>query len=177
MTSTLRLWLTVLLALPAPAGSGGPPADTAIGPGNEVPFVAQSGMLCGGAAAAMLERFWGARGVYATDFARLVHPAEGGIRTVDLARALEARGLDVSVRSGDPGIGEAALRRGLPVMLLIGSGGKRRHYVVLISRSGDTARIHDPNWGPNRPLAWTALEKAWRPRVTGPWWLPVDSLC
>ncbi len=109
----------------------------------------------------MLERFWGAHGVYATDFSRLVHPDEGGIRTDDLARALEARGLDVTVRSGDPSVAEAALTHGLPVMLLIGSGAERRHYVVLISRSGNTARIHDPNWGPDRAVAWKALESAW----------------
>jgi len=109
----------------------------------------------------MLERFWGARGVYPTDYARLVHPDEGGIRTDDLARALEARGLDVTVRSGDPSVADAALRHGLPLILLIGSGGTRRHYVVLISRSGETARIHDPNWGPDRPIAWKALETSW----------------
>jgi hypothetical protein len=46
----------------------------------DVPFVSQSERLCGGAAAAMVLRYWGERGVTAEDFAGLVDNDAGGIR-------------------------------------------------------------------------------------------------
>ena len=50
---------------------GPSPATTAA---LEVPYLPQSVLLCGGAALAMVERWWGRRGVYAEDFAGLVRP-------------------------------------------------------------------------------------------------------
>src|SRR5487761_2664384 len=58
----------------------------------QVPYVAQSELLCGGAALAMIERWWGRRGVYAEAFAYLVRPAAGGILTTELVLAARARG-------------------------------------------------------------------------------------
>jgi hypothetical protein len=57
-----------------------PPAMDAPASAVHVPFVAQGPLLCGGAAAAMVERFWGARGVYGEDYQHLVRADEGGIR-------------------------------------------------------------------------------------------------
>ena len=72
------------------------------GPGDrlsvlEVPFVAQSEALCGGAAAAMVLRYWGRRDVFAEDFAPLLEPGREGIRAGRLAAALDGRGFDAHV--------------------------------------------------------------------------------
>jgi len=47
----------------------------------DVPFIAQSESLCGGAAAAMVLRYWGERGLTAESFASLVDASAAGIRT------------------------------------------------------------------------------------------------
>ncbi|HSM62233.1 MAG TPA: papain-like cysteine protease family protein [Longimicrobiales bacterium] len=153
--------LPAALGAARPAGRGTAPSDSVLGPGTAVPFVAQGPLLCGGAAAAMLERFWGARGVYASDYAHLLRPGEPGIRGTELARVLESRGLDVTVRVGDASVAVETLARGQPVMLLIGSGAATLHYVVLTALDGTTAWVHDPNRGPSRPVPWRKLHEAW----------------
>ena len=65
-----------------------------------VPYLPQSTLLCGGAALAMVERWWGRRGVFAEDFAALVRPELGGIRTTDLAQAATDRGWDTRLLEG-----------------------------------------------------------------------------
>ena len=57
----------------------------------DVPFVAQTELLCGGAAAAMVMRYWGERGIDAEAFQPLVDARAGGIRTDALATALRMR--------------------------------------------------------------------------------------
>ncbi|HMF59852.1 MAG TPA: hypothetical protein VK595_05755, partial [Vicinamibacterales bacterium] len=56
-----------------------------------VPYLPQSEALCGGAAIAMVMRYFGATNVYAETFSDLVDSAAGGIRGQDLLNALEAR--------------------------------------------------------------------------------------
>src|SRR6267142_130590 len=46
----------------------------------DVPYVPQSEALCGGAALAMVLRYWGEPRVRAEDFGRLIAPGEQGIR-------------------------------------------------------------------------------------------------
>ena len=98
-------------AQPLPAASTGPPAAL------QVPYLPQSVLLCGGAAVAMVERWWGRRGVYAQDFADLVRPAEGGILTTDLVPATRRRSANprqgrLDIRAGVTGTwhGEARCR-------------------------------------------------------------------
>jgi len=57
----------------------------------DVPFIAQSELLCGGAAAAMVMRYWGERVVDADTFSLLVDRRAGGIRTAALVDDLRAR--------------------------------------------------------------------------------------
>src|SRR5215207_2153491 len=98
-----------------------------------VPYLPQSEALCGGAAAAMVMRFWGERDVYADAFAPLVDWEAGGIRTSALKAALEHRGWEVSAGGGDvPGLG-AEVARGRPVIALIEDRPGRFHYVVVVS--------------------------------------------
>ncbi len=129
--------------------------------GVDVPFVAQGPLLCGGAAAAMVERFWGARGVYGEDFGHLVRESEGGIRALELTSTMRDRGYDVEVVTGDPTRVFAALDRGVPPILLLESGATRLHYVVLVDIDDRDAWIHDPNFGPRRRVSLESLARRW----------------
>src|SRR6185503_6692595 len=85
----------------------------------DVPFISQSELLCGGAAAAMVLRYWGERGISAETFLHLVDRSAAGIRTDVLVGELRRRGWTTDGGDGD----ELALRRelssGRPVLTLI----------------------------------------------------------
>ena len=81
----------------------------------DVPFISQSEALCGGAAAAMVLRYWGARGLDAESFAPLVDRSAGGIRTTRLDRRSASTGLERggrrrTGRSDRRGVGSRAAR-------------------------------------------------------------------
>src|SRR5687767_15185360 len=99
----------------------------------DVPYIQQSEALCGGAAAAMVMRYWGATGVYATSFADLVRPEAGGIRSDDLLRALQARGWDARAFKGDSSLVRSHLAKRRPIVALIEDRPGSYHYVVLVS--------------------------------------------
>ncbi len=149
--------LTTGLCLAAGLGSTSLPAQSLASgsphPGStpavlDVPYLPQSVLLCGGAALAMVERWWGRRGVYAQEFAALVRPDEGGIRTTDLAAAARTRGWDARVLTGTSEVVQATLRDGVPVIALIQVGRARYHYVVLVRWSDDHVVFHDPAGAP-----------------------------
>lgn len=144
--------------------------DSLAGPGEEVPYVGQDPLLCGGAALAMVFRFWGETGVYAEDFRTLVHESEGGIRTTDLAFAADRRGYATYVTRGAGDVFEA-LADGVPTVLLLGSDDALLHYVVLVQADSDDAWVHDPATGPMRRVSRAELEERWA--VTGHWSLVV----
>ena len=60
----------------------------------DVPYLPQSEALCGGAAVAMVMRYWGAANVYAETFADLVDRAAEGIRGEDLLQRASVARLD-----------------------------------------------------------------------------------
>ena len=97
--------------------------------------------LCGGAAAAMVMRYWGARDVYPDAFAPLVDRAAGGIRTSALVGALEQRGWTAAAgpATRDADVARARLR-GRPVIALIEDRPGRFHYVVVVSSAGGEDR-------------------------------------
>jgi hypothetical protein len=98
--------------------------------------------LCGGAALAMVERWWGRRGVFAEDFSGLVRPELGGIRTSDLASTARARGWDTRVLLGTPELVRHHLDSGEPVVALIQVSPDRYHFVVvLVARRHVTPRF------------------------------------
>src|SRR5918996_6277478 len=66
----------------------------------DVPFISQSELLCGGAAAAMVLRYWGERGVSAESFANLVDRSASGIRTDVLVADLVRRGWMAAAAAG-----------------------------------------------------------------------------
>ncbi len=127
----------------------------------DVPYLAQTVLLCGGAAVAMVERWWGRRGVYAQDFADLVRPASGGILTTDLAAATRARGWDTQVFRGTPNLVQRNLRDRVPVVVLIQVAPERYHYVVVIGWSDGHVAFHDPAGAPNTVLGERSFLEHW----------------
>ena len=151
----------------APALAQSPHPDSSrAAPLLDVPYLAQSVLLCGGAALAMVERWWGRRGVFAQDFAGLVRPDQGGILTTELDSAARARGWDTRVHHGTPELIRQHLDAGEPVLALIQVSPRRYHYVVVIGWREGKVFFHDPARAPfitmdqARFLAsWTGAER------------------
>jgi hypothetical protein len=135
----------------------------------DVPYLPQSESLCGGAAIAMVMRYWGTADVYAETFADLVDPAVGGIRGEDLLRALRSRGWTAESFRGDPDTVQAYLRARRPVVALIQDRPGRFHYVVIVGWSRGRVIVHDPARAPFRVLDEKAFDQAWT--ETGGWTL------
>ncbi len=153
------LTLTACVLVPVRSSAAAPVAvrsDTL-----HVPYLAQSWLLCGGAAIAMVERWWGRRGVFAEDFANLVHPELGGIRTTDLVLATRARRWNVEPFVGSAIRVQASLRDSMPVVALIQVSATRFHYVVIVSWHDGTVVFHDPAVGPYRALDSAAFTAQW----------------
>jgi predicted double-glycine peptidase len=128
----------------------------------DVPYLAQSVDLCGGAAAAMVLRFWGAKDVNPGDFASLVREDERGIRTRDLVSALESRGAQARAIRAEAEDVRREIANGRPVIALIDGGGGRLHFVVIVSFASGRVLFHDPAVGPFRLLSEEAFRKAWQ---------------
>src|SRR4029078_5392655 len=80
-------WAVAAVARCAPPSLPSPAAAQPL----PVPFLPQTEALCGGAAAAMVMRYWGAADAYPDAFAPLVDRAAGGIRVDALTADLERR--------------------------------------------------------------------------------------
>jgi predicted double-glycine peptidase len=128
----------------------------------DVPFISQSELLCGGAAAAMVLRYWGERGISAETFSHLVDRSEAGIRTDVLVDELRRRGWTADGRDGD----EVALRRelssGRPVLTLIEDRPSTFHYVVLVGWHERGVVFHDPARGPFIVMSTSEFARRWR---------------
>ena len=151
MAEILRSSLLVAIALLFLPESGR--AQEARGPlvVVDVPFLAQTEDLCGGAAAAMVLRYWGATDIQSEDFAPLVDHAKGGISTGDLVHALISRGMLVRPISAESPDILREIQSGRPVIALIDAGGGGRlHYVVIVAWASGKVLFHDPSVGPFR---------------------------
>src|SRR3954466_16218589 len=107
----------------------------------DVPYLPQTDALCGGAAAAMVFRYWGDAHADAQAFAPLVDRRAGGIAGRELADAVRARG-----RRTDRGVGSIAalaprVRDGQPVIVLLPDRGARYHYVVVTGVDGEVVIV------------------------------------
>ena len=143
---------------PRGAGESTPPLAPAV---LAVPYLPQSTLLCGGAALAMVERWWGRRGVFAEDFAALVRPELGGILTTDLARAAQDRGWDTRLLGGTPEAVATSVEAGVPVIALIEVARDQYHFVVVLSWSGGRVVYHDPADAPNRAVEEAQFLSKW----------------
>ena len=134
---------------------------SAVRPLLDVPYLPQSEALCGGAAIAMVMRYWGATAVYAETFAELVDAEAGGIRGRDLIRALEGRGFETVSFEGDAARMRSALDARRPPIALIEDRPGRFHYVVIVGWRDDRVIVHDPARAPFRVMAPDAFVRAW----------------
>jgi predicted double-glycine peptidase len=170
------VWFAVALFL-ATAGSS-PQARPLL----DVPFVAQTPELCGGAAVSMVMRYWGARDIVPEDFQSLVVPSERGIPTRDLTEAVRGRRWQAVIGPVDLGPAWTTLQddvnRGRPVIALIEVSSNTYHYVVIVGLTTDVVVLHDPARAPFQVMARDAFERAWA--VTKRWSMtvlpPVDDV-
>lgn len=128
----------------------------------DVPFISQSELLCGGAAAAMVLRFWGERGVSAEAFAHLVDRSAAGIRTDALVDELTKRGWTVQAVGGEQTLLRDQISRGRPVLALIEERPSAFHYVVVVAWHGQGVVLHDPARGPFVVMSAGEFERRWR---------------
>ena len=136
----------------------------------DVPFLSQSEALCGGAAAAMVMRYWGAR-VSPEEFAPLVDREAGGIATGALARAVRERGWMAVAAAGTAALAQAELGAGRPVIALIEDRPGTFHYVVIVGWHDRAVVLHDPARTPYVLMHPSEFERRWLPG--GRWMLAV----
>lgn len=160
----------LLLTLAGPAAAA-PAAQLAEEIVLDVPYLPQTEALCGGAAAAMIFRYWGDRHADVQQFAPLVDRKARGIAEHVLEQAISDRGWVVTRVEGSPERIRSALAARSPLMLLIEDRPGRYHYVVAVGAGVDRVSLHDPTWGPLRPMRIGELVDRWRP--TGFWTLLV----
>ena len=128
----------------------------------DVPFISQSELLCGGAAAAMVLRYWGERGVNAESFAALVDRSASGIRTDVLLADLGRRGWMATAVSGNAELLRAELARGRPILTLIEDRPGFFHYVVVVAANERGVVFHDPARAPFVVMSVTEFDRRWR---------------
>lgn len=133
----------------------------------DVPFISQSEALCGGAAAAMVLRYWGERGLTAESFAHLVDRSAAGIRTDALVRDLMTRGWTAIALDGTDAAVDAELQRGRPVLTLIEDRPGRYHYIVIVATTRDAVVFHDPARAPLRVVSRVEFSRRWQ--AAGRW--------
>jgi hypothetical protein len=170
--------LLLLVATATAAGVRPEQAHGAIGGAGrllDVPYLPQTPDLCGGAAVAMVLRYWGERQVYAEDFEHLVDRSVAGIRTDALAAEVGRRGWQaLPFAAPDSTAGEwirGHVNNGRPVIALIEVGPDRYHYVVIVAWTGERVIAHDPARAPFRVLSRAEFDGAWA--AAGNWALLV----
>jgi predicted double-glycine peptidase len=150
----------VTLVAAAPASSQTAPLSSPIRL-LEVPYVAQSEELCGGAAVAMVMRYWGATRIYAESFSSLVDREQKGIRGDDLIAAMTRRGWGATSFRGDPALAQRSLEARRPLIALIEDRPGRFHYVVIVSWVSGKVVVHDPARRPFQVLDEQAFLRKW----------------
>jgi hypothetical protein len=127
----------------------------------DVTFLPQGRLLCGGASAAMVLRYWGAEDVYAEDFRDLVDEDDGGIATAPLVEAVRARRFRAVPLRADRDEVRLHLSSGRPLIALLRFSERRFHYVVLTGYSGDELLMHDPSVGPDQRRTFESVFERW----------------
>src|SRR3990172_1366076 len=132
--AALLMWAAAAAAAVRPTDLAAPLVADQIGSTRllDVPYLPQTEDLCGGAAVAMVLRYWGAPQVYPEDFAALVDRSASGIRTDVLTSEVSRRGwrsfpLDAGARSSGESIREQ-VDRGRPIVALIEGRPNPHHY-------------------------------------------------
>ena len=148
-----------MIALAGPVSAQSAPQPLTL---LDVPFISQSEALCGGAAAAMVLRYWGERGLAAESFAHLLDPDAAGIRTTVLIDDLRQRGWNATGIVGSEPVLEQELARGRPVLALIEDRPGAFHYVVLVAAARQAFVFHDPARAPMRVMSRDEFNRRWQ---------------
>ena len=127
----------------------------------DVPFISQSEALCGGAAAAMVLRYWGARGLDAESFAHLVDRSASGIRTTTLIDDVRRRGWDATAIAGTNEAIARELDDGRPILTLIEDRPGTFHYIVIIGATPRAIVYHDPARTAFRTMSRDDFDRRW----------------
>src|SRR5262245_66590016 len=109
-----------LLVVASMLAGGGRDAAASEAVRLDVPYVKQTKALCGGAAAAMVFRYWGDGQADQNQFARLLDRSTPGIATDVLAQAIEDRGWRVVRFVGSVESVHDLVREERPVIVLLG---------------------------------------------------------
>jgi len=126
-----------------------------------VPFLPQTPDLCGGAAVAMVLRYWGDAQADVQQFAPLVDRKAGGIAETALVAAVRERGWQAAAFTGSVDSLRDHLEHGRPIIVLLHDRGRRYHYVVVTAVDGVGVTVHDPSWGPSRLIRSDEFERRW----------------
>ena len=146
MLTIAAVWLIAATVTPlAPLPQSPPPPAGAL---LVVPYLPQTPDLCGGAALAMVLRYWGNTDVVPTDFSALVDDRAHGISTDALTAAVRAHGAAPMVTHAAGAallsIMKSDIDRGRPVIALIEDTPGALHYVVIVGVTDTTVVFHDP---------------------------------
>lgn len=130
-----------------------------------VTYLPQTEALCGGAAAAMVMRYWGDTRVRPEDFAPLVDQSQAGIVTTRLVDDLHGRGWQAFPLRGAAGDLAAIARhlgRGRPVIALIEDRPSAYHYVVVTELTAGAVTFHDPAVAPSQSMTREEFDRRWQ---------------
>jgi hypothetical protein len=127
----------------------------------DVPFLSQSEALCGGAAAAMIMRYWGARGLDSESFSHLVDRSAAGIRTTALLDDIRTRGWNATAIEGTADAVARELGNGRPLLTLIEDRPGTFHYIVVIGATPRALVYHDPARTAFRTMSREEFERRW----------------
>jgi hypothetical protein len=150
--------LLAFVLLTATAAAGQPAQPLSI---LDVPFISQTEALCGGAAAAMVMRYWGARGLDAESFAHLVDRSAAGIRTTALVDDIRRRGWIATPIAGGGDAIARELTDGRPILTLIEDRPGTFHYIVIIGATTRALVYHDPARTAFRTMSRDEFERRW----------------
>jgi len=150
------LLAVILVARAAEAGQSSRPLAIL-----DVPFISQSEALCGGAAAAMIMRYWGARGLDAESFAHLVDRSAAGIRTTALVDDIRSRGWTATAITGSNELIARELSDGRPILTLIEDRPGTFHYIVIIGATPRAVVYHDPARTAFRTMSRDEFDRRW----------------
>ena len=127
-----------------------------------MPYLPQTPDLCGGAAVAMVFRYWGDAHADVQQFAPLVNRKARGIVDRVLVEAVRARGWRAEAFTGSLDALTNQLTNRRPVIVLLHDRARQYHYVVVTSVDSSGVTIHDPSWGPSRVIRVDEFERRWK---------------
>ena len=166
LVSLVTAAVTLVAAAPV---SGQAPSSSSPGSVLDVPYVPQSEELCGGAAVAMVMRYWGATGIHAESFSSLVDRGQKGIRGEDLISDVTRRGWSAASFRGDAALVQSSLEARRPLIALVEDRPGRFHYVVVVSWVAGKVVVHDPARRPFQVLEEQVFLRKWE--RSGSWTL------